>query len=244
MFFNKHRLHFLYVFTGCFLSLMLCGCQNIDSNAATATPQNQTISQFVKNKYTSNFKSFLDALGKSGDINDYTEKLLSDGKSVIYRAFFTTMNDRFLYVPRNDIRSFCEAQQGRLTLQQTFSHSLNGLYQNPTTVFFETLNSNLPQEISVSTNFAGMTITNTYAVDRQQMAAVSAFAASIGNTSPLPQTYVDAVKNGAFGYFRCIHNQHPIWNIIIKPIAFKPEERNNNIFSTNTLYLLISPVEQ
>ncbi len=229
------------------ISCLCCfiqGCQNMPPSKATVA-KSKTITQFVKNQYASDFKVFFDNILKvvktpSSSLDNYTEKVLPDNKSVIWRAFFTTMNSRYLYMPRDDIKHYCMAQQGRLALSTPFKEAFDGLYYNPTEVYFKTLASNLPKEITVSTFIPGMSAT--YEVNKHEVAVANAITAHFSNNSALSLTYQDAIKAGAFGCFDCVSNKTStsMWRVIIRPIAFKPENQHNK-FETNILYLLISP---
>jgi len=156
------------------------------------------------------------------------------------------MNDRFLYQPLTDIKTLCTAQNGDLMLVKIFEQYFSGLYQNPAVSYFETLNANLPKEISIGFDMFNMSYTETYQVDKNQVATLAAMYIAIQNQSPLARVYAMAMKAGSFGVFSCVNRKEhqPMWGAVIKPIAFKPEDPRNNVLSTNILYLLISPIER
>jgi len=138
-------------------------------------------------------------------------------------------------MPRDDIKYYCMTQQGRLVLSIPFKGSIAGLYYNPTEVYFKTFTFNLSKEVTANTLIPGIDI------DKQRVTSNSALASSYNN-SVISLTYQDAMKAGAFGCFDCISNKtsKSMWSIVIRPIAFEPENPLNKL-ETNVLYLLISP---
>src|SRR3990167_6781691 len=227
-------------------SLLLMGCETVlNKEQISKKYPHATLSDFITERYIDNIHKFIVSAGEKiaphaeKTLADYSNQILSDGKSIIYPAYFNEMNDKLLYKPRKELEAFCELNQGRFVIDRHYKGFINGLYENPTIDYFESLNSNLPKTISI-TGLLGETIK--YDVDKKEVAKFAAMGTIEANERLISKQYRIAANNGAFGLFSCKSNINDrfLWKIIIKPIAFRSADPSNQL-TANVLYMLLVP---
>ncbi len=206
-----------------------------------------TVTQFVKARYTDKLSAFLSKIpSENKSINDYTNQVLSDGRTVIYPANYTGMNDEFLYKPAKELKEFCEVNHGKFYLKKEFHNKISGLYSDPSATYFSVLNSNLPQSIDVPELIPmvfGQYSTMSVPLDKKEMAFEAAIDAIRDNNRSAAVLYRIASNHGAFGVYACYSplTKQVKWGVMIKPIAYSPRDPNNQL-TADTLYLQITPI--
>ena len=232
------------------VALLVSGCETVmTKNEIEKNYSTDNIQQFIKQRYVSELFTKMESIGKKTSIDDYTNQLLSDHKSVIYPAFFTGMNDKFLYKPSREIRRFCSVKRGRLYLVRRYNFNFEGLKENPGEEYFNTLNSNLPKTVDVPDfNDPIFYKGGTYSipVNKKDVALLSELNAYQVNNTAISKLYQQAIANNAFGLFKCVNKKNKLlWAISLKPIAYKSASNAGDLSQhVDTLYLLITPISK
>ncbi|MCP4475331.1 MAG: hypothetical protein GY821_12365 [Gammaproteobacteria bacterium] len=247
---QKNCLRNLLVHAVIFAVCFLTSCDTIASQKEVGKKySNMNINQFIKERYSYDGKvigsvdKYLDKassmLGenKNRSIDDYTRKILKDGKSVIYPLSFNERNYRYLFKTRNEINEFCIAQHGTLFIHKVYNKNFSGLKESPTAEYFKAINSEMPDSLQTYDVFG-----NSYdiKVNKQMVASEASLKAILINQSSLSQIYQSAVKHFAFGQFICVSESNDVlWQVNVKPIAYKVESKYDH-----DLYVLISPIDK
>lgn len=234
---------------GALLITCLCSCETVlNSKEINQKYSKDNINDFVKHRYVSNYYTKLTEITGRKSLTQYTDQLLNDGKSVIYAAFFTGRNSKYLYKPRNEFQSFCDAKGGVFYIIKKYDFNFDGLKEDPTEKYWEALSKNLSVTININQTTSSVYSTSVSETPVTHAAALVANAnAQAVNSSDLSQVYQEAIENDSFGLYRCvnINSSKVLWGVNIQPVAYKAQKSSGDLLDhTSALYLLITPISR
>lgn len=240
-----------FIFFNCviFLALCLSSCETV-MTPSEVNRQYSTVNiqEFIKDRYVTHTLS--NSMHDNGGryAGQYTARLLSDGVSVIYAAYFTPDNSKLLYKPARELQSFCEAKKGKFYIVKRYDDNFLGLKENPTDEYFNRLNTNLLSIINIvkiNTVIFGP-VSTTVASSTQMILLSSDFQNEPVNSSGVSQVYQAAIANNAFGLYKCVDQSNQVlWGVNVKPVGYMPARNSGEVMShVSGLYLLITPISR
>lgn len=155
------------------------------------------------------------------DYEKRTTGLMEDGKTVIFEAAFTEMNDKQLYRPKTEIQNYCITEGGELqTLYKNNNNFVVMALKSPQSIYQEFMSSNVsvfPGDINSGLNI--------YSRSMVAAAATEQYEYNIKHyNSGDARAYGQAADRGEFGTFQCVNisTKQPMWNVIISPFTYTP----------------------
>lgn len=272
---RKHLFHIYLIFI--FGTLILSGCATatLDKEGAEKLA-NLDVYDFVKQRFvkeeetpvSDSITNFLDKVTSFGaspeqkqikainKANREHEKnslgLMPDGRTVIFQAYFNGMNNRQIKRPVTEMRLFCEANQGILTvIKLDLSDAIvRKKYDTPAAAYTRALNTNYDGYISTTFgNFYGSTtVTLPMNAYKREIAESEAYRVKIQNAymgkRGAIKGYDDAAYGGAFGEFMCLRksNKQALWRVMIVPVYFRANDLDTRTAQSHVLRILISPL--
>jgi hypothetical protein len=247
------------------LSLFICSLFLISCDTVLSQDQmnnkykGSDIKTFVKDRYTmsSSFAKvnkvfgYLDKVSSAPPpktIDDFTYKILPDGKSVLFPLSFNDFNYHFIYKPSTEAQEFCKMQDGKLFIDKIYNINFQGLKESPLVNSIRAYESH-DFSYSVSYDDIGSLFTGStqsFTVDKSENQWSAAQAAVINaemvNHSGLSVIYQNAIKKGAFGLYSCRSSKamHTVlWKIRVIPVYYKVDSPHDH-----DIYVLITPYEK
>lgn len=173
-----------------------------------------------------------------------TTGVLPDGKSVIYKAYFNDMNNEQLYRPKKELQLFCKAIGGRFKTSSNYKKNfVSSAFENPSQVFYNTLNENFNGEVTYG--LGGVKITQRLNDLKPLVAEARAEQAEWENVrldrKGAELGYMDAANAGSFGSFYCLSiDKETLWSSTILPFSFRSKDPANNL-TAHLLKVIIIP---
>jgi hypothetical protein len=172
--------------------------------------------------------------------------LQADGKSAIYRAFFTQMDHRQLLRPRTEVEFFCAASGGAFHLRNLYTDNfISMVFRDP----LEAYQDAFKKTYLVTHRFRSLSITEP--ADDQLKHQIASYAAEgvliqnrILDKDGAEKGYLEAANRGAFGVMECTYPEasREKWVVIIRPVAFEAKDPRNQL-TAHLLRILIQPVD-
>ncbi len=172
-----------------------------------------------------------------------TTGLMSDGKSVIFVAAYTEMNNRQLARPRVEIENYCRAAGGAFkALYLEKGNFVASAFQNPHTAFNDAMRRNYDGSLTMSVGFASVT----HSMNSMKPLIAQAEAEQVATTNHAldrrgaEQGYLAAANSGAFGTFACIAaNGNMLWKTTVLPFSYSYRDPQNQLTSHQLKIIMI-----
>jgi hypothetical protein len=158
---------------------------------------------------------------------------MPDGKSVIFKAYYTDANNSLLLRPRTEIENYCKAVGGSLEVTYQDRHNfVASAFRNPQTAFVEAMQRSYTGSVTYNVGFASITqnLNDLKPVIAQVEADQVAYTNSALDRQGAETGYMDAANRGAFGVFACVsQDDMPLWRATVAPFSYYRNTKNKLI---------------
>lgn len=178
------------------------------------------------------------------DFEKQTTGLQKDGKSVIYNAYYTSMNVDQLFRPIQEMTFYCKAQGGKLKAKSLYRNNfVKTAFTNPGDAFEAAMNTTYSGTIAVG--MGPVAIAHSMNDFKREIAEEEAYKTARYNArvdrKGAEGGYMRAANAGSYGRFDCENSTaDALWTVAIIPFHFRSQEPNNGL-STHKLKILIVP---